>query len=192
MTFARHRWIVALALVALLPACGPKKAKTTPDLDANTVTTPSTPTTDVEPRPQAEPVDKTPDPLAGDIAAVNDYLAANGLLGDVYFDFDKSDLREDARARLARNAEWLRAHPEFEVALEGHCDERGTNEYNLALGERRAAAAKDYLVSLGVAATRLRTISYGEERQQCTSSDESCWSRNRRAHFLVTGRTNVG
>jgi len=143
MTFARHRWIVALALVALLPACGPKKAKTTPDLDANTVTTPSTPTTDVEPRPQAEPVDKTPDPLAGDIAAVNDYLAANGLLGDVYFDFDKSDLREDARARLARNAEWLRAHPEFEVAIEGHCDERGTNEYNLALGERRAAAAKD-------------------------------------------------
>ena len=137
-------------------------------------------------------MDATPDPLAGDIAAVNEYLAANGLLGDVYFDFDRSDLREDSRARLARNAEWLRAHPEFEVTLEGHCDERGTNEYNLALGERRAAAAKDYLTSLGVAASRLRTLSYGEERPQCAGSDESCWSRNRRAHFLVTGRTNAG
>jgi peptidoglycan-associated lipoprotein len=156
------------------------------------VTTPSSPTVDVEPRTQAEPVDKTPDPLAGDLAKVNDYLSANGLLGDVYFDFDKSDLRDDARARLARNAEWLRGHPEFEVTIEGHCDERGTNEYNLALGERRAAAAKDYLGSLGVAAARLRTLSYGEERPVCSESNESCWSRNRRAHFVVTGRTNVG
>ncbi len=191
MRLGRSRWIVALALVALLPACAKKKPQTTPDLDANTVTTPAEPTTEVDPRAQAEPMDATPDPLAGDIAAVNEYLAANGLLGDVYFDFDRSDLREDSRSRLARNAEWLRAHPEFEVTLEGHCDERGTNDYNIALGQRRAAAAREYLVSLGVASSRLRTLSYGEERPQCTSSDESCWSRNRRAHFLVTGRTDA-
>jgi peptidoglycan-associated lipoprotein len=192
MSPARSRWILALALCLLvLPACS-KKPKTSPDLEAPTVTTPSEPTVDVEPRDTAEPVDKTEDPLAGDLAAVNDYVSANGLLGDIYFDFDRSDLKEDARARLTRNAEWLRAHPEFEVTIEGHCDERGTNEYNLALGERRASAARDYLVSLGVAGTRVRTLSYGEERPQCSDSAESCWSRNRRAHFVVTGRTNVG
>jgi peptidoglycan-associated lipoprotein len=191
MTVARKHWIAALALLLVLPACT-KKPKTSSDLDASTVTTTTSPTTDVPPRTQGEPIDKTEDPLAGDLAAVNDYLWKNGLLGDVYFEFDKSDLIEDARARLARNAEWLRSHPEFEVTIEGHCDERGTNEYNLALGERRAAAAKDYLSSLGVGAARLRTLSYGEERPQCSESSESCWSRNRRAHFVVTSRANVG
>jgi peptidoglycan-associated lipoprotein len=120
--------------------------------------------------------------------AVNDYVARNGLLGDVYFDFDKAELTEESRTRLARNADWLRAHPEFEVRIEGHCDERGTNEYNLALGERRAAAAREYLTSLGVSARNLTTLSYGEERPQCSDSSEGCWSRNRRAHFLITGR----
>jgi peptidoglycan-associated lipoprotein len=191
MTVARNRWIVALALAALLPACA-KKPNTAPDLSASTVTTPAPTTVDVEPNTNAQPVDQEENPLDKDLASVNEYLAANGLLGDVYFDFDKSDLREDSRARLARNAEWLRAHPEFELTIEGHCDERGTNEYNLALGERRAASAKDYLGSLGVAGTRLRTLSYGEERGQCSDSSEACWSRNRRAHFVVTGRTNVG
>ena len=193
MTTARSRWILALALLVLvLPACAKKKPKASPDLEAPTVTTPSTSTVDVEPRDTAEPVDKTEDPLSGDLAAVNEYLVSNGLLGDVYFDFDRSDLREDARGRLSRNSEWLRAHPEFEVTIEGHCDERGTNEYNLALGERRASAARDYLGSLGVTGSRLRTLSYGEERPRCGDSSESCWSRNRRAHFVVTGRTNVG
>src|SRR4029453_18166388 len=91
-----------------------------------------------------------------------------------------------------KNAQWLAAHPEFTVTLEGHCDERGTNEYNLSLGDRRAAAARDYLGSLGVAANRLRTISYGEEGPFCPPSDESCWGQNPRAHFLITGRPKVG
>jgi peptidoglycan-associated lipoprotein len=86
-------------------------------------------------------------------------VTRNGLLGDVYFAFDRAELSEESRSRLSRNAEWLRAHPEFEVRIEGHCDERGTNEYNLALGERRAAAARDYLISLGVSASKLTTIS---------------------------------
>ena len=192
MTVARNRWIAAVALVLLLPACAKKKPQTSSDLDASTVRTTTSPTTDVAPRTQGEPVDKTQDPLSGDLAQVNDYVWKNGLLGDVYFEFDKADLIEEARARLARNAEWLRSHPEFEITIEGHCDERGTNEYNLALGERRAAAAKDYLASLGVGATRLRTLSYGEERPQCSDSTESCWARNRRAHFVVTSRANVG
>jgi peptidoglycan-associated lipoprotein len=178
--------------VLVVSGCAKKKPQTVPDLGASTVTTPATSTEDVQPREQAEPVDKTQELLAGDLARVNEYLAANGLLGDVYFDFDKSDLRDEARSRLARNADWLKAHTEFEVTIEGHCDERGTNEYNLALGERRAAAAKDYLSSLGVGASRLRTLSYGEERPQCMDQGESCWSRNRRAHFVVTGRGNLG
>ena len=85
-----------------------------------------------------------------------------------------------------------RAQRQFMVTIEGHADERGTNEYNLALGERRANAVSDYLGSLGVAGDRLRTISYGEERPVCTESDESCWSQNRRAHMVITGRANVG
>ena len=78
------------------------------------------------------------------------------------------------------------------MTIEGHCDERGTNEYNLALGARRAGSARDYVTSLGVAGARIRSISYGEERPQCTSTTESCWAMNRRAHFIVTGRTNAG
>jgi peptidoglycan-associated lipoprotein len=186
-------WIAVLALSVALPACRPKKPATpTDDLSGSTVTTPTAPATDVNPSARPATSDTQPDPLAGDIAAANEHAYATGLLGDVYFDFDKSDLTEASRGRLARNAEFLRSHPEFQLSIEGHCDERGTNEYNLALGERRAAAAKDYLVSLGVAGGRLRTVSYGEERPQCTTSDESCWGLNRRAHFLITGRGGVG
>jgi peptidoglycan-associated lipoprotein len=82
----------------------------------------------------------------------------------------------------------MKENPGYLFTIEGHCDERGTNEYNLALGQRRATAAKDYVVSLGVAADLLRTISYGEERPFCRQSDESCWQQNRRAHFVVTGK----
>jgi peptidoglycan-associated lipoprotein len=179
--------IATLALALLTPACRKKKPEAPPPVPAPAVQ-PAQPTTDVAPRPLGEAVDRTPDPLAGDIVAVNEYVTRNGLLGDVYFEFDKADLSEESRSRLSRNADWLRAHPEFQVRIEGHCDERGTNEYNLALGERRAAAARDYVVSLGVAASRLTTLSYGEERPQCAESSEGCWARNRRAHFLITGR----
>jgi peptidoglycan-associated lipoprotein len=185
-------WTAVLALMVAVPACKKKAPVMPDDLSSSTVTTPTAPATDVDPNARPATVDQTPDPLAGDIAAANEHAYSAGLLGDVYFDFDKADLTETSRSRLARNAEFLRAHPEFQLSIEGHCDERGTNEYNLALGERRAAAAKDYLVSLGVAGGRLRTVSYGEERPQCTQSDESCWSLNRRAHFLITGRANVG
>ena len=179
--------IATLALALLTPACRKKKPEAPPPIPPPAVQ-PGQPTTDVTPRTQGEAVDRTPDPLAGDIVAVNEYVTRNGLLGDVFFAFDKADLSEESRSRLSRNADWLRAHPEFQVRIEGHCDERGTNEYNLALGERRAAAARDYLASLGVGAGSLTTLSYGEERPQCSETSEGCWARNRRAHFLITGR----
>jgi peptidoglycan-associated lipoprotein len=109
-------------------------------------------------------------------------------LKDVFFDFDKYDIRAEDAKTLDANATWLKANADNLVLIEGHCDERGTNEYNLALGERRAKATMNYLVSQGVQANRITIISYGEERPGCSEKSESCWSKNRRAHFLVKPR----
>ncbi|MBI4827555.1 MAG: peptidoglycan-associated lipoprotein Pal [Nitrospinae bacterium] len=106
-------------------------------------------------------------------------------LQDVNFDFDKSDIRSDARDILGKNADWITAHPEYSVQIEGHCDERGTAEYNLALGERRANSVKNYLAQMGVDSNRLVTISYGEELPLDPGHDDAAWAKNRRAHFLV-------
>jgi peptidoglycan-associated lipoprotein len=104
---------------------------------------------------------------------------------DALFDYDKYDIRPDAREALDSVASWLSSHKEINILIEGHCDERGTNEYNLALGERRAKAARDYLISSGVAHVRMNIVTYGEERQVCTDQTEECWQKNRRAHFVV-------
>ncbi|HEU0368799.1 MAG TPA: peptidoglycan-associated lipoprotein Pal [Candidatus Acidoferrum sp.] len=104
---------------------------------------------------------------------------------DAYFDLDKADIRSDARAALAKTADFLRNYPQVKVVVEGHCDERGSTEYNLALGDRRAAAVKQYLVSLGIGADRMSTVSYGKEKPFCTESNEDCWQRNRRGHFVM-------
>ncbi|MGH7964878.1 MAG: peptidoglycan-associated lipoprotein Pal [Candidatus Binatia bacterium] len=113
-------------------------------------------------------------------------LGTGGPLRDIYFDYDSVELSSQARDTLRTNAEWLRSNPQAKAEVEGHCDERGTPEYNLALGAKRAKSARDYLVSLGVSADRLSTISYGEELPQCRDADESCWGQNRRVHFLVS------
>ena len=110
---------------------------------------------------------------------------ASSPLKDIYFSFDRYDLEGDARATLKANADWLKRNPAARIEIEGHCDERGTNEYNLALGAKRAQAAKDYLVSLGISTKRLSTISYGEEIPVCKESNESCWRQNRRARFVI-------
>jgi len=103
-------------------------------------------------------------------------------VGDrVFFDTDQSSIREDGRQTLARQAEWLKKYTNYQITIAGHCDERGTREYNLALGERRANAAKQYLVAQGIPAQRIQTISYGKERPDPVGSDEAAWSRNRRA-----------
>jgi len=113
--------------------------------------------------------------------------AAEGPLKDVHFAYDSFDLSDEARRVLRESADWLNEHRSSRVEIEGHCDERGTVEYNLALGAKRAAAAKSYLASLGVSPDRLSTISYGEELPLCHESEESCWQRNRRAHSVVVG-----
>jgi peptidoglycan-associated lipoprotein len=110
-----------------------------------------------------------------------------GPLEDIHFAFDSFDLDEAARQSLQRSAEWLKAHGSARVELEGHCDDRGTVEYNLALGAKRAAAAKQYVTSLGIDAERITTISYGEELPLCHDQTEECWQQNRRAHFAVVG-----
>ena len=106
-------------------------------------------------------------------------------LRDVQFDFDKYEVRTQDRPVLDENARWLKSNANALLLVEGHCDERGTNEYNLALGERRAKATRDYLVSAGIDGSRITVISYGEERPACTERSEACWAQNRRAHFLV-------
>ncbi|HEU5319871.1 MAG TPA: peptidoglycan-associated lipoprotein Pal [Methylomirabilota bacterium] len=115
-------------------------------------------------------------------------FAAIAEMKDIHFDFDKYDIRPGDAKVLDTNAQWLKSNPGHLVLIEGHCDERGTNEYNLALGERRAKSTMNYLVSQGVQANRITIISYGEERPACTEKSEPCWSRNRRAHFLVKPR----
>ena len=191
-------WIVAPVLLTALYGCPKKKPATPPqDLDVETKTVPAPPPTTqdvVQPTTPAPAVqDQTEDPLLSqDLQVVNDELRRRGFSPDVYFEYDESSLSDDARGKLARNADLLKAQGQFMVTIEGHADERGTNEYNLALGERRSNAVRDYLGSLGVSGDRLRTISYGEERPVCTETEESCWSQNRRAHLVITGRATAG
>jgi len=104
---------------------------------------------------------------------------------DAYFDLDKADLRPDAREALSKTADFLKNYPSVKVNIEGHCDERGSTEYNLALGDRRAAAVKQFLVSQGISADRMSTVSFGKEKPFCMESNEACWQQNRRGHFVM-------
>jgi len=104
---------------------------------------------------------------------------------DIFFDYDSYDVRSDAQSTLSRDASYLAGHPDIKIVIGGYCDERGSNEYNLALGENRANAAKNALVTAGVAASRIRVISYGKEKPFCTESTEECWQQNRRAGFSM-------
>ena len=103
---------------------------------------------------------------------------------DAYFDLDKADIRADARTALSKTADFLKNYPQLKVTIEGHCDERGSTEYNLSLGDRRASAVKQFLVSLGISADRISTVSYGKEKPFCMESNEACWQQNRRGHFV--------
>lgn len=154
---------------------------------------PAPPPAPAAPPPAPPPATLPPAPQIDEYAKLRqtpaDEIDRMGLLADIHFDFDKSDLRDSDRQILNKNAEVLKKFDFLKVTVEGHCDERGTVEYNLALGERRAKAAYDYLVSLGVTADRLKTVSYGKEIPLCKESTEGCWARNRRCKFTVTGKT---
>jgi peptidoglycan-associated lipoprotein len=117
-----------------------------------------------------------------------DQLNKEGVLGDVFFDLDMYGVREDARGPLQKNADYMKRWPSLRVTVEGHCDERGTAEYNLSLGERRSTSVKGYLVSLGIPADRITVISKGKETPFCNDSSESCWQQNRRGHFVITAK----
>jgi peptidoglycan-associated lipoprotein len=161
------RFLGVVAVAVMLAACASKKEQSAGTTSA------------AAPAPAAAP--QRPSGPAPDSV---DYF--NQVVGNtVNFDYDKYDLRPDAQAILRGQAAWLNQNPSRTVTVEGHCDERGTREYNLALGDRRANAVKNYLQSLGVSAGRLKTISYGKERPVCVTSDESCWSKNRRGVSAV-------
>jgi peptidoglycan-associated lipoprotein len=175
-------------LVFLTAACGKnpppvaRPAPPTPPPPAESSTPPKPPAPMREPMP--------PEPLPSDDVSARslDDLNRDSPLRPVFYEYDSSDVSEAGRATLQANAAVLKKYPSWVITIEGHCDERGTAEYNLALGERRAVAARQYLISLGIDANRLRTVSYGSEFPFDPAHQESAWSRNRRAHFVITAK----
>jgi peptidoglycan-associated lipoprotein len=180
------RLCVLAVVVALVPFAGCRKDGPPPAPPAPPPAAPATPPP--APPPDTPEVAPQVDEYERIRAMGSDEIERMGLLGDIHFDYDRSDLREGDREVLNRNAEVLKKFDFIKITIEGHCDERGSVEYNLALGERRARTAYDYLASLGVPADRMKTVSYGKEIPVCTESNEECWARNRRDHFAVTGK----
>ena len=193
LTRCSHLVLSALLVaVVVLSGCAKRPATTqaaAPAPTGSASTTAATPPAAPAPVQSDTPTAATTTPAPSSTArpAVQDFAAVPELV-DVFFDFDKYDIRPGDAKTLDANANWLKSNPNHLVLIEGHCDERGTNEYNLALGERRAKSTMNYLVSQGVQANRITIISYGEERPQCTEHNEACWAKNRRAHFLAKPR----
>jgi peptidoglycan-associated lipoprotein len=183
--------LVALATLLTAAACGkktPPVARPMPPPPPPAETAPPSPP--APPEPAREPVSVPPDPVRDDAitSASLDELNKNSPLKPVYFELDSSDLSAANQRTLDEDAALIKRYSTWTVTIEGHCDERGSAEYNLALGERRAMAARTYLVSLGIAATRLRTVSYGKEFPFDPGHDEAAFAKNRRAHFVITAK----
>jgi peptidoglycan-associated lipoprotein len=174
--------VVALVATSAIFGCGKKPPKAAPPPPVAPQTPPPAPQPARDVVPQPSDYDRIK-------AMSSDEIEKLGLLAEIHFDFDRSDIREGDRQILAQNAEVLKKFDFLKITVEGHCDERGSVEYNLALGERRSKAAHDYLASLGVAADRMKSVSYGKEVPLCQQATEECWARNRRAHFTVSGKT---
>ena len=186
-----------LLIVFMLPGCRSKtskKPKTVPttvtDTAPNVDMTPPTSTT-VESR-EGDFVTEKPgvheEELPADLDALNRMAQERGLVRDAFFEYDASTLSTDAQEALTTSASWLKAHNDYNLLIEGHCDERGTEQYNLALGDKRANTAREYLVTLGIDASHLKTVSYGEERPFDAGHDEAAFAKNRRAHLVITGK----
>lgn len=178
-----------LVMAVLAVACGKKQPPVArpmpPPATGGGNTAPPGP-----PEPVGEPVPVPPEPVAEDAISGKslDDLNRDSPLQPVFFELDSSDISGSGQGALQNNAQVMKKYPGWQITIEGHCDERGTPEYNLGLGERRAVAARDYLVSLGVPADRVRTVSYGKEFPFDPGHDEAAWSKNRRAHFVITAK----
>jgi len=183
-------WVFIFALAYVLIGCAQRKV-VQPQQPAVTPQETGTKAPEVKPE-QKVPEEKISEQEIAKIETregeTPKYTEEKSIFEDIHFDFDKYDIRPDAKPILQSVADWLMKNKSEDLLIEGHCDERGTNEYNLALGDRRAKAAKDYLVALGIPSGRINIISYGEEKPLCTEKTEECWQKNRRAHFVVLKR----
>jgi len=190
-------FIVGVGLIALVlaPACH-KKVKPTvaPPVVETTATVPPVSATTATEAPVAPPSDFVKEPttteevLPSDIEELNRVAQQKGYIQDAFYNYDEATLSADAQSALSTSAAWLKKNAQYNLLVEGHCDERGTEQYNLALGDRRANSAKEYLVTLGVDGSRIRTVSYGEERPFDPGHDEAAWAKNRRAHLVLVGK----
>jgi peptidoglycan-associated lipoprotein len=183
-----------LAVVALIGsigigACGKKKAATAPIPPPPAPAPATTPAPPPPPPPAPAPAPERA-PTEEEIFAKKtiDDLNREGVLADAFFDLDSAQLRDDSKTGLQKNVDWLKHWGTTKVMIEGHCDSRGTSEYNLALGERRAKAVQDYLLSLGLSTDRVTIVSKGKEQPFCGDENESCWQQNRRGHFMITAK----
>ena len=189
----RLAWVGVVALTMAVAACGGKKppiARPAPPPADSAPIAVVPPRPPVPPTPVSEPVVVPPEPVREDAitSASLDDLNRNSPLKPAFFELDSAEINSTAQAALDQNATLMKRYPTWVVTIEGHCDERGTAEYNLALGERRAVAARAYLVSLGISADRLRTVSYGKEFPFDAGHDEAAFVKNRRAHFVITAK----
>ena len=187
----QRRALIGLLLATIVVgACGRKKPATTPMPPPDIPPAAGTTTPDTPAQPVEEPTPVATEPVAEDAIGSRslDDLNRDSPLEPVFFALDAAELDAEGRAVAQANAELLKKYASWTITVEGHCDERGTAEYNLALGERRAMAVKTYLVSLGVSPDRVRTVSYGKEFPFDPGHDESAWAKNRRAHFVVTSK----
>lgn len=187
-----RRWglFIVAAITSVLAGCAPQSHSTMPADSLAPKWTFENPNAEKAAQARGEPSSPmTTSSLEALRSGQSTVTAPSDPLKDIYFGFDSADLSADARAMLKTNADWLKNNPAARVQVEGHCDNRGTAEYNLALGAKRAQAATDFLVTLGIPKDRLSTISYGQEIPVCNESTEECWAKNRRARFvIVTGK----
>ena len=179
--------LIALAVTIAVSACGKKKPAAAPPPPPPAAAAPSTAPTAPPPPPPAPAATPTRTPTEEEVYKSRTLEDLSKDLSPVFFELDSAQLNDAARPVLQKNSEWLKRWP-ARIMIEGHCDSRGTAEYNLALGERRAVAVRDYLVSLGVEANRIQVVSKGKEAPFCSEENESCWHQNRRGHFLVTAK----
>jgi peptidoglycan-associated lipoprotein len=195
------RYLVFLALIAMVSFSCKQRVVTEPDIQQPLQPTPQ----QTSRQPEEQKAETVPTPIAPE-KVTEQKLAENiesaetpgktskaleekeGMFRDVLFDFDKYDIMDAFKPGLKSLSAYMIKNTDIKLSVEGHCDDRGTNEYNLALGDRRAKAVRDYLVSLGVPSSRIETLSYGEEKPLCTEQTEECWARNRRAHFVVLSK----